>query len=310
MKKDFSEALWTSEEIRAYSLDYVSRLQKTYRPGVNRVITPENVYQPAVLEGQELLEEFTRGLFLKGSQVEGLEHLSDCLERLKRGETILFMPEHRGNLDVPSFTSLLLREDVRFKDILDKLIYIAGRKLNESSDFIKMFTEKYSRLIIVPRRDMPAPQAIETPEEAETRAEFERGAGGINRSAFRQLVRLRKQGFIFVLYPLGGRWKADADNVPVKEATTYMKAFDTAYLISMEGNLLPPGEEMEGEFPVQQKVVFRVGPPLSTKDFLKEQKEIFKKAAGAKEISETDYELKAVEKIMSMLENLRLTGKY
>jgi glycerol-3-phosphate O-acyltransferase len=301
----------SQDDLNLLVLDVVMKLKASYTPGKDRVVTPENVFQPAVTAGRDALEAFQDRLLLPGSRVEGLEHLDICLAQMRAGRSILFLPEHRGNLDVPSFNTLLRREHARYHEILDKLVYIAGRKLNESSDFIKMFTEKYSRLVIVPKRDYPKPKPGETEAEREAREKFERDAGRINRAAFREMVRLRKKGYIFVLFPLGGRLKPDADNIPVRETTSYLQAFDTAFLISMEGNTLPPGARMEEERPIQDRVVFRVGPPLDCAAFIAEQRETFNSAVQAGLLPEgADYEQYAAEQIMTMLANLRLTGRY
>ena len=301
---------YTQDELNLFALDLVQKVQSTYVPDRDRKITTENVYQPAVLEGRDHLEAFCSQMFLPGSGIEGVEHLEDCLERMKQGQAILFLPEHRGNLDTPSFYALMRRHSPRFDEILERLVYVAGRKLNESSDFIKMFTEKYSRLVIVPRRDLPAPKPGETPEEAAQREANEHEAGQINRAAFRELVRLRKQGKIFVLFPMGGRLKPGADNVPVKETISYMNAFDVCYPLSMEGNILPPGEQMEDERPIQCKVVYRFGRALESKHFMPEQRKIHQQAMEAGSTVEPDPEQFAVNRLMRMLEQLRLTGDY
>jgi glycerol-3-phosphate O-acyltransferase len=307
----FSAHPLTQADLNLLSLDIVLKLQKTYQPGQDRIITPENVYQPGVVAGRADLETFNLRLFLPGSAVEGLENLDHVQAQIRAGKSVLFLSEHRGNLDVPSFNSLLRREDPHYHEILDRLVYVAGRKLNESSDYIKMFTEKYSRLVIVPRRDYPKPVPDETPEQREARDRFEKEASRINRAAFRELLRLKKSGHIFVLFPLGGRLKPDADNVPVRESTSYVRAFDTAYLVSMDGNTLPPMSKMEDERPVQTKVVFRVGPALDCKAFLAEQKALFDEAHQAGVLPhDADPDQFAVENIMAMLANLRLTGKY
>lgn len=301
----------SKDDLNLLVLDVVMKLKASYTPGKDRVVTPENVYQQAVVAGRDALEAFQDRLLLQGSRVEGLEHLDECLDRMKAGRSILFLPEHRGNLDVPSFNTLLRREHPRYHAILDKLIYIAGRKLNESSEFIKMFTEKYSRLVIVPKRDFPKLKANPSPEELDAHAAFEKEAGRINRSAFREMVRLRKAGFIFVLFPLGGRLKPDADNIPVRETTSYMQAFDTAFMISMEGNTLPPLPRMEDERPIQDRVIFRVGPPVDCAAFIAEQRQAFDDSVKAGLLpDEADFEQYTAEHIMTMLANLRLTGGY
>ncbi|MDH4224701.1 MAG: hypothetical protein OEW12_03540 [Deltaproteobacteria bacterium] len=309
-------AQMTPQELEHLLFHYVGELMKLYDAGQNRIVTPENVYQPGVAKGRDLFEELQEKLFLPNSGVEGLEHLDQCLEDLKAGRQVIFLADHRGNFDVPSFNALLRRHGARYAPIQDRLTYVAGRKLNESSDLVKMFTEKYSRLVIVPRREIPQPSPDETPAQTEARLAVEADASRINRAAFRALMKLKKEGHIFVLFPLGGRYKSGAKNEPVKESTSYVRAFDTAYLISMEGNLLPTKEVMEEERPVAAKVVFRVGPPLDCKRFLEQQQAAFEAlkdtslADGSRLPPGMDADQYAVNHIMEMLANLRRKGGY
>jgi len=301
----------TSDELNLLTLDIVQKLMRVYEPGRDRVVTQDNVYQPAVTAGRDELEEFQSRLLLPGSRVEGLPHLDACLELLGQGRTVLFLADHRGNLDVPAFSALLRREGAPYEQILERLIYIAGRKLNESSDFIKMFTEKYARLVIVPKRDFPKRPPEETPEQTAARAVFEEEAARINRAAFRNLVRLKKAGHIFVLFPLGGRWKPDQDNIPVAETTSYIRSFDAAFLVSMEGNTLPVRERMEEERPIQERVLFRVGPPLESKAFLAAQRaryDLLQQQGSAE--ARVEFDQFVVNQVMLMLANLRATGGY
>lgn len=301
----------TQDELEQLTMATVQELFSTYEAGRDRTITPENVFQTAVIPGRDVMEALQDKLMLPGSQVEGLENLDHCLAELEAGKSVLFMPEHRGNFDVPAFNTLLRRQHPRYGDILDRLVYIAGRKLNESSDFIKVFTEKYGRLIIVPRRDYPPQTPHESEAEAREREAYEQNAMRINRAAFREMIRLKRAGRIFVLFPLGGRLKPDADNIPVKESASYISGFDTAYLISMDGNTLPPAPRMEDERPIQGKVVFRVGKPLDCKAYLAQQKSRYEEEKKAGRVPDTlDNEQFTVNRVMKMLENLRLHGDY
>jgi len=322
------------EELERLSLAIISEMARAYRPPPERRVTPERVHQPAVPAGRPALEAFQLRLFAPGSGVEGLEHLDRCLEEMSRGHTILFLADHRGNLDVPSFNSLVRSARPRYEPILDKLIYIAGRKLNESSDFVNMFAEKYSRLVVVPRREFPPEITGPTPEEQIQREEFEKEARRINRAAFRAMEKLKREGHIFVLFPTGGRIKSGAHNQPVPETTSYLRTFDTAFLISMEGNTLPPLERMEDERPIQTKVLYRIGPAIETEPFLNRLKQEHE-ALGTPSLPQggggrgtspprppspageggrggevPDFDTFAVQRIMTMLANLRETGAY
>ena len=296
----------TRGEIERLSLEIISTLAKDYAPPKERRVTPERVYQPAVPANRDALEAFQMKLFRPGSGIDGLAHLDHCLQEMARARRIVFLSEHRGNLDAPSFNALARAADPRYAAILDKLIYIAGRKLNESSDFINMFAEKYSRLVIVPRREFPPELTDPTEAQRAEREAFEKEARRINWAAFRAMEKLKGAGHIFVLFPTGGRVKPNEHNQPVRETTSYVRTFDTAYLISMDGNTLPPRERMEDERPLQEKVLFRVGPALETQAFLEAQKAAFE-AAGE---PGNDYDQFVADRIMAMLGNLRETGGY
>ena len=170
-------------------------------------MTPDNGDQEGRSGGREAFEACMDRLLEPGSGAGGLEHLEQCIKDLEAGLSILLLPEHRGNFDVPTFNNLIKKEDPKFGAILNRMIYIAGRKLNESSDRVKMCTEKYSRLVIVPRRDYPLSNTEETKAEIEEREAFEQYASRINRAAFREMLRLRISGYFYVLYPLAGRSK-------------------------------------------------------------------------------------------------------
>jgi 1-acyl-sn-glycerol-3-phosphate acyltransferase len=294
------------EELEQISVELVARLSREYRPPVERRVTPERVYQPAVTLLRPELEAFQMKLFQAGSGIDGLDQLERCLEDLARGRTVVFLSEHRGNLDAPSFNALVRAAGRRYEPILDKLIYIAGRKLNESSEFINMFAEKYSRLVIVPRREFPPERPEPTAAELAAREAFEKEARRINWAAFRAMEKLKREGHIFVLFPTGGRIKPHEHNQPVRETTSYLRTFDTAYLISMDGNTLPPLERMEDERPIQNRVLFRIGPPLETREFLEARKAAFEAAAP----EGGDFDQYVADRIMAMLQSLREMGRY
>ncbi len=301
----------SKEGIEAIFEHALQGMLTAYTPNQNRVITPENVFQAAITKERKLLEDLTAKLFLPGSRVEGLENIGKCLEKIKRGKSVLLLPEHRGNFDVPTFNTLVSLSGEGYQDFLDRLVYIAGRKLNESSELVKMFSEKYARLIISPRRE--APQLGDNPTQAEIEAHnlLVQQASRINRAAFRTMLRLKREGKVFVLFPLGGRWKKGAKNVPVREVRSYLSTFDYAMLVSMQGNHLPPKDRMEDERPVQDKIIFRIGKPMDTKVFMEKRRQWFEAEQKAGHLpSDADFEQTTAWDILEMLEQLRLTGNY
>ncbi len=276
------------------------RLWAHHVPGKDRRITQENVYQPGNRWNLPVILDLMEQLLLPGSGLQGSAHLDHCLEQLDAGKRILFLSEHAGNFDVPCFFYLVERASPRYRRILDRLIYIAGRKLNEESELVKMYTEIFSRIVIVPRRELPGPRDDEREAEREARLAEERAAAAINRAAFRRMAQLKRKGHIFCLFPLGGRPKGDQENLPVKETTSYLKAFDFAYPIAMVGNPLPAtAGPMAAELPVQDRVIFRVGAPIACAEYLVASRRLWE-ASG----SPLDFEQFTVNRVMDLLDEL------
>jgi len=216
---------------------------------------------------------------LPGSRVAGAGNLLETLSLLERKKSVLFLMKHLGNFDVPCFYSLLSKEGPVYRKILDRLVFIAGRKLNEDSQEVKTFTEIFSRLIIVPNREIPPEMENETPSQKSEREEFLREAALINRAALRMMIKLKKKGRIIVLFPMGGRpkpWLKEQNN-GVKETTSYMRLFDFVHFIRMEGNIMPVGDEMKNERPQRERVVFSISKPFPSRAYLDESRRLFDK---------------------------------
>ncbi len=290
----------TREAIQRLVEQTTERLLVHHVPGQDRRITQENVYQPGNRWNLPPILELMKELLLPGSELQGSEYLDHCLEQIDAGKRILFVAEHAGNFDVPCFFYLVGRASPHYRRILDRLIYIAGRKLNEESELVKMYTEIFSRIVIVPRRELRGPSHEESEAEREARLAEERAAAAINRAAFRRMAQLKRKGHIFCLFPLGGRPKGDQENLPVKETTSYLKAFDFAYPIAMVGNLLPAtAGPMAAELPVQDRVVFRVGAPITCAEYLVASRLLWE-ASG----SPLDFEQFTVNRVMDLLDEL------
>ena len=287
-------------------------IQETFRTilerghgGGARRITPENVYQAGRRENLDLVLSLQDKLLVPGSGFEGLEHMDEALARYKEGKRLILLLEHKGNFDVPAFHFLLRLEEARYRLLLDRLVYVAGRKLNEESEVVRRFTEVFSRLVIVPRREIPASRPGETPEEEAARAEATTEAVRINRAAFRKMFNLIEEGAIIGLFPLGGRPKPNIPPVPVKETTTYLKHFDWMLLVGMEGNTLPVGAgRMEEEIPRRDLVVFRIAPPRPCNGYLEEAKAAYAAAAPA----DLDFEQFTANRIVEEISRLSLAA--
>ncbi len=281
------------EDASAQVKNYFEKMKANYYSNENLKINPDNVFQKGVRHNYDLFIELVDRLMLPGSGVEGAEHLTKTISLIEEKRSILFLMKHVGNFDVPCFHSLLSREGKQYQKILDQLVFIAGRKLNEDSMLVKTYSEIFSRLVIVPNREIPPEPSDETPEQTSLREDFIQEASRINRAALRVMIKLKKEGHIISLFPMGGRPKQGLKEKGVKETTSYMKLFDYAHFIEMQGNLIPVGSDMAEEMPQQDKIVFVISEPVPTQTFLEESRNLFDK-----QTEEPDFDQFNVDRVM------------
>lgn len=291
-------ALLTSNQTQtddpvALMISYSQRMRANYSSEENLKITPDNVFQEGITRNLELFMELVDRLMLPGSRAEGAVNLLSSIELLKQKKSFLFLMKHIGNFDAPCFYSLLKREGEQYLDILNRLVFIAGRKLNEDSISVKTFAEILSRLIIVPKREIPLKTDSETKEQAAQREQIEKEARRINRAALRMLKKLKDEGRIIALFPLGGRPKPWLQEKGVKETTSYMRMFDYIHFITMTGNVLEVRRDMREEKPRRDQVVFTISEAVSTEEYLRQSRDLFKK-----QTEKTDFDQFNVDRVM------------
>ncbi len=227
-------------------------------------ITPDNTYQPAHKENRDELLKVIRLLHLEGSKILGIDNLIQLYELAKQGKSCIILSEHVSNMDVPSFFCRFYDENEEkqplLKEIFEKIIFVAGVKLNENP-LVKLYTEMFSRIVIVPLSSM----SKMTPEELDLSSK-------INRSATRRLLQLRKSGHIFLMFPQATRyrpWRPETKK-GIKETVSYLNSFDYFICGSINGNNMPPKEheDMTRENCFKDVFVLNYGPVISTKDFV------------------------------------------
>lgn len=280
-------------DVSALAKTYSEKMKANYCSAENQKITPANVFQEGIRHNYDLFIELVDRLMLPGSRVEGAKYLTKALSLIEHKKSILFLMKHVGNFDVPCFYSLLSRGGAPYQDILDRIVFIAGRKLNEDSMFVKTYTEIFSRLVIVPNREIPQETPGESPEQTSHRETVIKEASLINRAALRMMIQLKKEGRIIVLFPMGGRPKPWLKEKGVKETTSYMKLFDYVNFIEMKGNLMPVGKDMTEESPQRDKIVFVISEPVLTKTYLEESRKLF-----GMQTEETDFDQFNVDRVM------------
>ncbi len=272
---------------------YYEKMRANYQGTGIAKITPDNVFQEGIRHNYSLFIELVNSLMLPGSGVKHADRLLKIPALIAQNKSVLFLMKHVGNFDVPCFFSLVSREGDQYQNILERLVFIAGRKLNEDSIMVRTFSEIFSRLVIVPNRDIPPKAPNETPKQRCNREAILQEAARINRAALRRMLALKKDGHIIVLFPMGGRPKPWLKENGVKETTSYMRLFDYVYFINMEGNLLPVGTDMTNEHSVKDKIVFTISDPVLSKSYLDESRQLFDK-----QVEEEDFDQFNVGRVM------------
>ena len=227
-------------------------------------ITSKNVYQPAIKQNRLLFSGICSKLMKPESTIVGLHHLITLSELSKKGESCLICAMHTSNLDVPNFYTLMKNQGIEALDCFDKIIFVAGRKLNEDSPATKMLTEMFSRVVLSPKSYFDSLR----PEEAEKKTL----AKQTNIAAIYKILELSNQGHILLLYPTGTRTRPDKPETSraLKETATYLRMFENLCFMNVSGNTLPPvlSNNLVSEIPHYDVVKFIVGPVLKTKEWL------------------------------------------
>ena len=227
-------------------------------------IDRERVFQPANMENRRFVEEIIGSLILPGSRIEGYQNLEELYNRSQSGESSLILMEHYSNFDIPNLF-YLAKQHSSGVSVTDSIVAMAGTKLNEESRFVLAFTEAYTRIVIYPARLL---KSLEGTDRYETERARSRA---INRSALREMVRLKHSGHMVLLFPAGTRYrpgKPESKEILV-EVDSYIKGFDHMVCIGIAGNTLEvsPVGNMEKDSPATDVVIYQVSEVTDTAKF-------------------------------------------
>ena len=219
-------------------------------------ITPDDVVQWANTEVQPHLARICRRLLLPGSEVVGADRLAELNGRALQGSSCIICLNHRSNLDVPTLYALL--EDNATPDLFHRILWIAGRKLQEDSVATRMLVRGCNRVVVTPKTWL-----------ADEHSEDERlAAHRINLAAHRAIHELRHQGWVFGLFPSATRLRPrDASTgSAIEETDSYLKHFEFMLLGSIAGCTLPVSREHDftHETPSLDRVRFLFGKTVRT----------------------------------------------
>ena len=114
-------------------------------------IDETNVYQKANPNTKKIMYKLIEDNTLPGSHIGGKENFKAFLEAVKSGKHGLILMEHYSNTDLPALTWLLENDmGAEGKDLADRIVAIAGMKLNEADANVRAFAESFTRVVIYP----------------------------------------------------------------------------------------------------------------------------------------------------------------
>ncbi len=284
------------EEYKDMFQDLLSKSRK------QTTITPENVFQESNKDTLALIEKMVKDLLLPNSEIRHQENLKELLERVKEGQKALILMEHYSNLDLPQLVLMLKESGETGKEIADRLVAIAGMKLNEDDPVVCAFAESYSRVVIYPSRSLASITDPEQHKEEEARSRK------INLASMRAFDTLRKEGKIFLVFPSGTRYRPGHPETKrgVREIDSYIRLSDVMVLISVNGNCLripknSSSQGMLGDIVAKDRIVLDVSPVYSCHGFREEAQEKNPGAEDPKQVS--------VDHVMNLLAEMHETNE-
>ena len=261
------------------------------------VITEKNVRQESNRQVLPYIEGMVKEQLLPGSEIRGIEHLGELLEKAKAGASCLLLLEHYSNLDLPVFCYLLRGSGEKGKEIADAVVAIAGMKLNEDNPVVAAFTSAYSRIVIYPSRTLKEIDA------KTAHAEFVR-SNAINRAAMKALNEVKKEGKLVLVFPAGTRFRPWAPETKrgVREIDSYIKSFDYMCLVSINGDILRIQKgDMSEDLVCRDVVHIESSPVMSCAEF--------REAAKGNAAAEDDRKQAVVDAIMARLEEMHVKNE-
>lgn len=231
-------------------------------------IDAQAVYQPANISNRRVLDSIIGDLILPQSEIVAYDQLQKLHKLAKDGHSCLILMEHYSNFDLPNLYYLLEHVHEGGEAIGEDIIAMAGMKLNMESDFVKAFTEAYTRIVIYPSRSL---SQFEGRPEYEKERSFSRK---INMAALHEMVRQKHAGKIILLFPSGTRYRPGEDKTRkgLAEVDSYIKGFDYMLPIGIAGNTLRINTqgEMSEDYVINDCMIFQAGQVLDAKHWREE----------------------------------------
>ena len=238
-------------------------------------IDSSNVYQPANMRNRKIMYKLVKDNLLPASGLGEVDNFLDFYAQVKGGKSGLILMEHYSNTDLPTLLYLLEKSgNDELKDLALKTVAIAGMKLNEENPIVRAFAESFTRIVIYPSRSLFRNEKKAMSEE-EIKEE-EAKARKINFAAMRAMDACKKRGEVILVFPSGTRYRPGHPETKrgVPEIESYLRLFDVAICVSVNGSLLEiqetgeeGSEDMLSDLICKDKVVLTASPVIDCKKF-------------------------------------------
>lgn len=236
-------------------------------------IDSTNVYQEANKDLTKYMEMILKENFLPGSGLGNIENFRAFYDAVaKDGKRGLILMEHYTNLDLPAIIYLLKEHGEDWsKDFSERIVAVAGMKLNEASPAVRVWTEGFTRVVIYPTRSLDKFENSNETEE-EKKAE-EKKARTINLAAMRAMDDCKKRGQIVLVFPSGTRYRPGHPETKkgLREIDSYLRLFDVVLPVAINGNCLrinpENSEDMLADLVEKDKVLLTAHPMMNCKEY-------------------------------------------
>lgn len=262
-------------------------------------IDASNVYQPANEKNRFLIDKLVSDNILPASHIGAKENFLDFYRQVKEGKSGLILMEHYANTDLPAIMYMLAHDgDPELAELSKNIVAIAGMKLNEDDSIVRAFAESFTRVVIYPTRSLEKnEQSALSGEEAK---EEEMKARKINLAAMKAMDECKRRGEVILVFPSGTRYRPGHPETKrgLREIDSYLRLFDIAILVSINGSILQiqeGKEDMLSDIVVQDKLVITASPVIPCKQFRKDY-------LASLPQDEADPKQKMIDHVMEILE--------
>ena len=260
-------------------------------------IDATNIYQPANPNTRKIMDALVAENLLPESHFGNEQNFIDFYDQVKAGKSGLILMEHYSNTDLPVLIYMLAHsENEKLRDLSNRIVAIAGMKLNEADPHVRAFAESFTRVVIYPTRSLDkfTDKAV---SEEEAKAEEQR-ARKINMAAMRAMDECKKRGEVILVFPSGTRYRPGHPETKrgLREIDSYLRLFDIVLLVSVNGNILQyHDEDMLNDLVGEDKMVYTASPVIECKPFRKDY-------LATLPADEADPKQKMIDHVMELLE--------